>query len=82
MKIALVQIGNSKGVRLPKAVLEQVGLTEAAELTVENGRIVLTPAKPVRTGWAEAFAIGPNLTDEDREWLDAPLTEDEGHETL
>lgn len=82
MKIALVPIGNSKGVRLPKAVLEQVGLTEAAELTVENGRIILTPAKPARAGWVHAFASAPDLTEEEREWLDAPLGGDDDHEAV
>lgn len=76
MKVAIVPIGNSRGVRLPKAVLEQVGLGEEAELSVENGRIVLAPAAP-RRGWVEAFAASPTqLTAEDRDWLDAPLNDE------
>lgn len=82
MKIALVAIGNSKGVRLPKAVLEQTGFTEAAELTIENGRIVLTPSRVVRAGWATSFAAAADLTKEDREWLDAPLGGDDEHEAV
>jgi antitoxin MazE len=65
--IAIRSIGNSKGVLLPKPVLAQVGLEDAvdAELTVENGTIVLRKAaRPVRQGWAEAAAQvakeGPN----------------------
>jgi antitoxin MazE len=59
MKLDVIRIGNSRGVRLPKAVLEQVGVGEAVSLTVEDDRIVLTPAKKSgksRAGWAERFA--------------------------
>jgi antitoxin MazE len=78
MKVALVSIGNSKDVRLPKAVLEQVGLTEEVDLSIENSRIILTPRQRTRTGWAAAFAHdAPALTEEDREWLGAPLADED-----
>lgn len=78
MKVALIPIGNSKGVRLPKAVLEQVGFGQSAVLEVERGRIVLTPERGVRKGWKEAFAAAASdLTAEDRAWLDAPLAADD-----
>lgn len=57
MKITIRNIGNSKGVVLPKPLLAQAGLDgeATAEVLVENGVIVLRkPAKPVRTGWAQA----------------------------
>lgn len=75
MKVAIVRVGNSRGLRLPKAVLEQCNFTDAAELSVENGRVVLTPISAPRAGWAEAFAASPAepLSQEDRDWLDAPL---------
>jgi antitoxin MazE len=48
-------MGNSRGVIIPKPVLEQVGLTDEAEMSVENGAIVLRrPAERVRDGWAAA----------------------------
>ncbi len=75
MKVAIVPIGNSKGVRLPKAVLEQVGFSTEAELSVENGRIVLAPVSGRRCGWSKAFRDA-ELSGEDRDWLDAPLAED------
>jgi antitoxin MazE len=78
MKVALVPIGNSRGVRLPKAVLEQVGFEAEAELTIEDGRLVLEPVRVSRQGWSAAFAAEPAaLSGEDREWLDAPLAGDE-----
>ena len=55
MHITIRKIGNSRGFVIPKPVLEQVGLEGAAELTVEGDALMLRkPAKPVRTGWAEA----------------------------
>jgi antitoxin MazE len=80
MKVAIVRVGNSRGVRLPKTVLDECKFASTAELTVEDGRIVLTPVNAPRAGWADAFAAHPvgKLTQEDRDWLDAPLdAEDE-----
>jgi antitoxin MazE len=57
MHVTIRQIGNSQGVVIPKPLLAQVGLDgeEGAEMTIEGGALVLRkPAKPVRTGWAEA----------------------------
>jgi antitoxin MazE len=57
MQVAIRAIGNSKGVVLPKPVLAQTGLldTGSAEMTVENGAIVLRPpVAAARAGWAEA----------------------------
>ena len=54
MKARLVRIGNSRGVRLPKPLILQAGLTEEVELRVEEGAIVIESAKRARTGWGEA----------------------------
>jgi len=54
MRAKIVSIGNSKGIRLPKPVIEQVGLTEEVELEVREGEIVITPAGRPRMGWSEA----------------------------
>lgn len=54
MKAKIVQIGNSRGVRIPKPLLEQSGLTDEVELYAEPGRIVVAPAHAPRAGWAAA----------------------------
>jgi antitoxin MazE len=79
MKVSLVQVGNSRGVRLPKAVLEQCDFANDAELTVEEGRIVLTPIKAPRGDWGAAFAAAPalELSEDEQDWLDAPLADNE-----
>ncbi len=54
MKSKLVRIGNSRGVRLPKPLIEQAGLADQVELRVREGAIIISPAKGPRDGWAEA----------------------------
>jgi len=54
MKARLVRIGNSRGVRPPKAVIDQVGLDEHVELRVENDRVIITAVRARRAGWADA----------------------------
>jgi antitoxin MazE len=55
VKTRLVRIGNSRGVRLPKPIIEEAGLSDKVELRVRRGAIVIQPAE-VRSGWAEAAA--------------------------
>jgi antitoxin MazE len=65
MRAKIIRIGNSKGIRLPKPILEASGITDEADVTVEDGRIVLLrPPKHPREGWAEAIeAIGVDEED-------------------
>ncbi len=72
MKVSVVQIGNSRSIRPPKAVLEQCGFDKTVEMTVERGRVVLAASDRVRAGWAAAFAAADTSPDaEDREWIQA-----------
>jgi antitoxin MazE len=81
MKASLVQIGNSRGVRIPKAFLEQAGLRDEIEIEVRGSQVVIRPANHPRAGWDESFAtmalrgddglldpIGPSKWDES-EWV-------------
>lgn len=54
MKARIVRIGNSRGVRLPKVLLEEAQLADEIELQAEPGCIVIRGASRPRTGWAEA----------------------------
>src|SRR5881628_1172505 len=54
MKARLIRIGNSRGVRLAKPVIEEAGLTEEVEVRVRSGAVVITPVGRPRAGWAEA----------------------------
>jgi antitoxin MazE len=53
MQVAIRTMGNSKGVLIPKPILEQTGLLDAADLQVKNGVIEIRPLKRnPREGWA------------------------------
>ena len=70
MKARIVRIGNSRGVRLPKALIDQADLSEEVEIHAEPGRIVVAAIRRPRAGWAEA-ARRMRERGEDR-LLDAP----------
>ena len=82
MLVSLVQVGNSKGIRLPKSVLDQCKIEDKLEMEVKDNEIILKPIrnKP-RAGWAEKFRKmkengddelliddGLDLSDKDWEW--------------
>jgi len=54
MKAKLVRIGNSRGIRLPKLLIDQVGLADEIDLEVREGTIVISASEPTRSGWAAA----------------------------
>ena len=54
MRTRLVRIGNSRGVRLPRAIIEQAGLTDEIEMGVRDGAIVIARVTSARSGWADA----------------------------
>ncbi len=56
IKTRIVKIGNSQGIRIPKPLLEQSGISMDVEIEVYDDRLVLRPALQPRTGWKEAFA--------------------------
>ena len=56
MKSKLVPIGNSRGLRLPKTLLQQCHLEDEVELQVRDGCLVIRPARAPRAGWDAAFA--------------------------
>ncbi len=55
MKTRIVQIGNSRGIRIPKPLLEQARLEEEVELQVEGDSLVIRSAVRPRAGWEAAF---------------------------
>ena len=55
MKLAIVKIGNSRGVRIPKAVMEQCGFADEVEMEIKRGVLLLRAPHTAREGWEEAF---------------------------
>jgi len=56
MRTRLVDIGNSQGIRLPKAVIEQAQLTEELDLEVRSDSIVIRSRRQIREAWDESAA--------------------------
>tara|TARA_Y100000815_G_C12989119_1_gene367257 strand:- start:139 stop:384 length:246 start_codon:yes stop_codon:yes gene_type:complete len=55
METAIIKIGNSKGLRLSKTILEQYNITDKVELILEKGHIILKPIDNPRKDWDKAF---------------------------
>ncbi len=55
MELSVVPIGNSKGIRLTKTILEKYNITDTVELILEKGYIILKPKSQPRKGWEKAF---------------------------
>ena len=56
MKVKLVSIGNSKGIRIPRSIIEACGFEDEIEFDVGDRFVVLAPVDKARAGWNEAFA--------------------------
>lgn len=55
MLIKIRSVGNSKGIIIPKSIIAQLGLATEADVSVVDGAMVVRgPAKPNRSGWADA----------------------------
>jgi antitoxin MazE len=54
MKARLIRIGNSRGIRLPKPVIDELGLADEVDMEVRADRLVIRPSQGTRAGWAEA----------------------------
>ena len=55
MELSVINIGNSKGIRLSKTILEKYSISDKIELILEKGYIILKPKTEPRKGWDKAF---------------------------
>ena len=56
MKLKIIPIGNSKGIRIPASILNQCKMQSAVDMKVKDGKIILEPVeKTIRDGWKKAF---------------------------
>ncbi len=56
MKVDIIPIGNSRGIRIPKALLEQCGFSNSADVAIEDNHLVLRPSTSARKGWGKSFS--------------------------
>jgi antitoxin MazE len=65
MDVSVIRIGNSKGIRLSKTLLEKYNIKDQVELELEKDQIIIKPKKEPRKGWEKAFkAMHENKDDE------------------
>lgn len=78
MEISIIKIGNSKGLRLSKTILERYQISDKVEMILEEGQIVLRPLSAPRKDWDQAFK---NIHENgDDELLIDDFFEDENHD--
>jgi antitoxin MazE len=68
----IIQIGNSRGIRVPKVLLEHAQLPDEVELQAEHGRLIVRAARRARSGWAAAARVMRARGDD--QLLDAPTS--------
>lgn len=57
MHANIIRIGNSKGLRLSKTLLQQYDIQESVELILEKDHIKIRPIKNPRAGWSDKFQL-------------------------
>ena len=55
MRVNVIRIGNSRGIRIPKPLLAQCHIGDAVELEVRKDHLAVVPADSPRSGWTDAF---------------------------
>lgn len=55
MELSIINIGNSKGIRLSKTILEKYNISDKIEVILEKNYIILKPRPEPRKGWEKAF---------------------------
>jgi antitoxin MazE len=78
MEVSVVKIGNSRGIRLSKTLLERYKIRDTVDLIMEKGHIIIRPLSKPRNGWDKAFKE-MNATGDDKLIIDE-VFEDENLE--
>lgn len=78
METAIIKIGNSKGLRLSKTILDKYNIKDKVEIILEEGRIILIPVATPRQNWEKAFE--KMSIDEDDKMLMNDVFNDENFE--
>ena len=55
MQVSVIAIGNSKGIRLSKTILEKYNINDSVELLLEKECIIIKPVLEARKNWEKAF---------------------------
>ena len=78
MEVSVIKIGNSRGIRFSKTLLEKYNIRDTVELVLEKNQIVIRPLSKPRSGWDKAF-MEMNANGDDKLLID-DVFENEIHE--
>jgi len=84
MKTKIIRIGNSQGVRIPKPLIEESGITGEIEMILRDNEIVLRSAETTRENWESSFEKMAEQGDDailDQEEIERPSDWDEAEWT-
>lgn len=65
MRARIIKIGNSRGIRIPKTILDQTGIMDDVEIEIEKKRIIIRPVINPREGWDAAFKVMGKMGDDE-----------------
>ena len=55
IRTRFIRVGNSRGLRIPKVLIDQLGLGGEVEIDVQSDRLVIQSASRRREGWDKEF---------------------------
>ncbi len=55
MEVSVVKIGNSRGIRFSKTIIERYNIRDTVEMILDKGHIIIKPLAKPRKGWEKAF---------------------------
>ena len=71
LKTPIIKIGNSRGIRLPKLLIDQLGFGNEVEISVQRDQLIIRPASSPRYDWDEQFRVMAEQGDD--RLLDEPV---------
>ena len=78
MRLKVIDIGNSKGIRFPQALIQQYNLVTEINVELKKDGIMITPTKKTRAGWEEQFKQATSkISSEEKSWMDTGNSFDE-----
>ncbi len=75
MKASIVQIGNSRGIRIPKPIFKQCGFKDEVDMVIHHHELIISSSHQPREGWSTAFKSMANHGD-DKLLDSSPITID------
>jgi antitoxin MazE len=55
MEVSVIKIGNSRGIRFSKTIIERYNIRDTVDLILDKGQIIIKPLSKPRKGWEKSF---------------------------